>query len=147
MHLATDSSSPDATTLWALPSDPIVIDTATLTVGFVVGLRSQHARRIASWCIPMTCWTWPPEKHWPGAAGDSEPGSSPTPGLGAFWVSPCTSNDRVGPLAAGAGFGPPTKEGPLTVVAVAMATGSAGSFAVGAEAVAAWARAAGGLGI
>ena len=57
MHLATESSSPDVETFCALPSGPTVSDTLTLTVGFTVGLRSQHERRIASWWSPMTCCT------------------------------------------------------------------------------------------
>src|SRR5215831_10271526 len=55
MHFATDGSSPVAETPCALPSGPTVSETLTLTVGFVVGLRSQHARRIPTWWSPMTC--------------------------------------------------------------------------------------------
>jgi len=62
-HFATEASSAEAFTLWGVPSGPIVSDTFTLTVGFVVGLRSQQERRIPGWWMPITVDTCPLEKH------------------------------------------------------------------------------------
>src|ERR1035438_8104032 len=111
MHLATESSSLEAETFCALPSEPTVIVTLTLTLGFVVGLRSQHVRRMATAWRLMTWLTWPLERHCPGAAGSPPPGSSP----GAM-LAPCErpwrSSDRpVDVGAPGSAGAPPVDVG------------------------------------
>ena len=90
MHLATATSSPDAETPCTLPSLSTVSETLTFDARLLLGLRSQHVRRIAPDAWNTMTWTCPDEKHWPGAFGASPAASSLGATLGSC-VSECRS--------------------------------------------------------